>query len=166
MSESIAIGVVEAPERGIEHVAGQEGDMSAVQRLRRALAGEVDKLGRQVDRHHLGAAPRRIDGERTGAAAGIEHAGATQILRQVREDLRTHRVTTGAHGGADLRDRRIRRQPRPRLDRGAVEVGEELAPAIEVGRRVHGIVLAQSKPRRSNMSRSFIGFGVSGSVPL
>ena len=46
--------------------------------LGRALAGEIDEGRRNVDRDHLGAAPGQFDGERAGAAAGVEHARAAR----------------------------------------------------------------------------------------
>ena len=39
----------------------------------------------------------------------------------------------GAHRGPDAADRRVRGQPRPGLDRGAVEIGLKLAAAFEIG---------------------------------
>ncbi len=91
----------------------------------RAVAGDVDEAAGDIDRDHLGPAPRRLDAERPGAAAGIEQAQAGHVGGQPRQQHRAHPVAAGADGGADAADRRVGGQPLPRLRRGAVEIGFE-----------------------------------------
>ena len=92
-----------------------------------ALAGEADQRGREVDRDHLRrrAAPprrrRRRCRSRHRACARPRRSSGSQRQQRV-----AHRVAAGADGGADAAHRRVRGQPRPGLDRGAVEVGLEL----------------------------------------
>ena len=116
--------VVEAAERRVEHVADAEVDRA--RRRDRAAArsrARSTSVGERSIATTSRAAPRGLDRERAGAAAGVEHARAAQVVRQPAKQRRAHRVAAGAHGGADAADRRVRGQPRPGLDRGAVEVG-------------------------------------------
>ena len=80
------------------------------------------------------AAPRRLDGQRAGAAAGIQQPLAVQVGGQPVQQGAAHLVAPGAHGGADAADRRVRGQPLPGLRRGAVEVGLDLPAALLIGR--------------------------------
>ena len=107
------------------------------------------------------AAPRRLDRQRAGAAAGIEQAQPGHVGGQPRQQRVAHPVAPGAHRRADAADRRVGGQPLPRLRRGAVEIGLEprrgdRRRSREQRRRHH------SNPRNSKMSRSFIGSASSG----
>ena len=86
-----------------------------------ARAPRDDQRGRQVDRHHAGAAPRRLDRQRAGAATGVEQARAAHVQRQPRQQRVAHLVAAGAHGGADAarpaRRRSAAPRPRPRCGR-------------------------------------------------
>ena len=57
-----------------------------------------------------------------------------------------HLVAPGAHRGANAIDRRIRRQPRPGIDRRAVEVIFELAATFGVSMLVIGAVRISRSP--------------------
>ena len=89
----------------------------------RSLCEHADQGRRQVDRHHPRAALRRLDRQRPGAAAGVEHALPIEIRRQPIEQRAPHLVAAGAHRRPDALDRRVRGQPLPGLDGGAVEIG-------------------------------------------
>ncbi|KIU01249.1 hypothetical protein QU39_00135, partial [Staphylococcus aureus] len=80
-----------------------------------------------------------------GAAAGIEHPPPAQVRRQPGQQGLAHGLAPGPDRGADLRDRRVRGQPRPGLDGGAVEVGGELGAALGVAGRGHVVRLNRSR---------------------
>ena len=156
-------GEVEGAEGGVEHVAGVEVDVVGQGRVQAAL-GDVDQLGRDVDGDDLRAALGEFAGHGSGAAAGVEHPRAAQVLRQARQHQRAHLVAALADRLADAGDRLMGRQPLPRLGRGAVEVGldavageDVVGHSVEsqkfedfaVGQRFAGWSLRRSPPERS-----------------
>jgi hypothetical protein len=66
-----------------------------------AIASQIDKGERQIDRRHLRATICRLDRERAGVAASVQHAKAGQVGRQPAEERRAHaadRVVRGEAG--------------------------------------------------------------------
>ena len=121
--------------RARDRACRRPGTRSAAAEIARQRArGPARSASARGRSRRPGAAPRRLHRERAGAAAGIEHAAAAKVGGQPGEQRGAHRVAAGAHGGADPADRCVRRQARPRLDRGAVEIGLELAARRSVGR--------------------------------
>src|ERR1700712_5705284 len=58
-------------------------------------------------------APRRLQAESPGAAAGIEDAPTREILGQPGQERAPHGVAADPHGGTDAADRRVRGEARP-----------------------------------------------------
>jgi hypothetical protein len=54
---------------------------------RAALAGVLDQRRREVDGVDIGAAPRGLQRQHAGAAAGVEQALAAQVRRQPAEQV-------------------------------------------------------------------------------
>jgi hypothetical protein len=110
--------VVEAAQRRVEHVAAAQLDARRSTRRRpaqrRARARAPPACGDRSMATTCGAAPRRLHRQRAGAAAGVEHARAVQVVRQPVEQGRAHAVAAGAHGGADAAHGRGRRSAAPR----------------------------------------------------
>ena len=119
--------VVETAERRIEHVADAEIDRARRRgRAACARAPAATSVGAtSIATTRRRAAPPRPPARRCRSRhrAGARRAGRPAARTS---SVRAHLVAAGAHGGADAADRRIGRQPRPGLDRGAVEVGLEL----------------------------------------
>ena len=99
---------------------------------RSALLGKAHQGRGNVDRHDVGAAPRRLDRQGAGAAAGVQQAQPVHVGRQPGEQRSAHGVAPGAHGGANAPERRIRGQTLPRFDRGAIEIGFQFVATGDV----------------------------------
>ena len=119
--------VVEAAERRVEHVADAEVDAAGA-RDRAACARGRGRPASARGRSRRHRAPRRAAS--TASAPVPQPASSTRAAAQVGgqpvEQGAAHPVAAGPHGGADAADGRIGGQPRPGLDRGAVEIGLEL----------------------------------------
>ena len=111
--------------------------------------------GDDVDRDDVGAAPRGFD----ASAPVPQPASSTRAPRRSSgsQDSSVARISSRpARTVARMRPTgRVGGQPRPGIDRGAVEVGLQLAAAFDVGGGGH-----QSNPSRSKMSRSLSGVRV------
>ena len=155
--------VVESPKRRIEHVADAKVAAPRPVPHGRSLAREFDERGRKVDRDDLRAAPRRS--RPPARRCRSRHRGCARPCRSSgsqRSRVAPHLVAPGAHRGADAarpaRPTSAASRPRPRCGRNR---SRARPGALEVGRGRH-----QSNPRRSKMSRSFIGLASSGSAPV
>jgi hypothetical protein len=149
--------VVEVAERRVEHVAAAEVDAPAAARRAVAPAARsrasppASATGRWPPR---GAAPRGLDRQRAGAAAGVQQAQAVQVGGSQDSSvarMRSRPARTVARmrltGASEVSWPRPRRPcGRSRLDLAAALFGRRWVAAI-----------AQSKPSRSKMSRSFSG---------
>ena len=122
--------VIEPAERRVEHVADRNSTLPAPRSRGARCTRKTDQRRRQVDRDHARAAPRRLDRERAGAAAGIEQPRGRAGRRAATSSVLAHLVAAGADRGPDAADRRIGGQPRPGIDRGAVEVGQRARRAV------------------------------------
>ena len=126
--------VVEAPERRVEHVADAEVDAAAAEvrrRCARARARPASATGRWRPRRRRAAPPRppaRPCRSRRRAARAPRRSRGSQSSSVARIRSRPARTV------ARMRlDRRVGGQPLPGLDRRAVEIGLELAAALDVG---------------------------------
>ena len=171
-----------AAQCGIKHVARFPEDPAMPGKGGAPFARDFDKPSGNVYPGDLCAAISRSDGQRAGAAASIEYSGPAQIDRQPIEQSAAHLIPARTHCGANAADLLVRGQIDPCLARGAVKIGRQfLAPvsiAIDLcsprgsvagedfslegfsGARSH-----HSNPRKSKMSRSFIGAASCGSTP-
>ena len=129
MSESIATTWSKRPSAGSSMSPTRKSTQPRPSSARRALARErrpASARGRSRRR----AAPRRAASTASAPVPqpASSSAPAGQIGRQPRRAACcAHPVAAGAHGRADAADRRVGREPRPRVDRRAVEVGLDLA---------------------------------------
>src|SRR5262249_17940371 len=124
------------------------------------LAGEINERRREIDCEDIGAPLRELDRKRARAATGIENSRACKILWQPAHQSFAHHVAPGTDGLPDASHRRIGGELGPGLDRRAIEVGLEFSASLKVGNGWH-----QSNPKKSKISRSFIGLASSGAPP-
>ena len=154
--------VVECAERGVEHVADAKLDAAGAEVAGRRSRASPIRVGERSIATTCGAAPRRLDRERAGAAAGVEHARAAQVLRQpataaCRASRRGRRARWRGCG-RPARPTSAAPRPRPRCGRSRFQAG---AAARVVGRSRSASVEPQQIEDVAVLQR----LAASGSVP-
>ena len=124
--------VVEPAKGRVQHVADAEVDVPLPGRRAGVRAARPTSVGERSTAMTSAPRLRRFDRQRAGAAAGVEHAPAAQVVRAASRAACARIRSRPARTVARMRPTGASRgQPRPCLGGGAVEIGFKLPAALD-----------------------------------